>query len=137
MKRLWIILILLLFVSCEKSKMRGTWIKENDNNASVYRIYKSNGEYYIDYKSIGPGEIDENYPDDLYMKYFVVAPDSLIRINSNYTSTYILHFPLFDEPYYESQHLDKDYKTVLDKKIVHLIDKSTLLIGTTKYNRYK
>jgi len=121
--------------------MIGIWVRTSDGyeNTYVQKIYKSNGNYFIDYKHIGEYDRRKAYSGQSETSiwwYLMWRPDSLIGINSNYTSTHILNFPFFSEAYYESERIDKDYKPVKDKKIVKLIDKETILVGTGKYYKF-
>ena len=137
MKHLWLILFV-VFVSCEKSKMIGIWVNKSDNNYNynVQKIYRSNGNYFIDYKYISAYDVEKHYPHrNAFWSW--TGPDSLISLDRNYTSTHTLKKQFFSEAYYEIGRTDKDYKPVKDKNIVKLIDKSTILIGSSKYFKYE
>ena len=131
MKRLWLILFLLFSFSCEKSVLLGKWIKDMDTYTNVYRIYKSNGKYYIDYKAVSDDAVyNKKDGEPLTADEFlglISQTDLIIDDNTNYLTSYVLHIPLFGEPYYEER---------VGKKVVSLIDNNTLLIGTTKYTKW-
>jgi hypothetical protein len=111
-----------------------------DTYTNVYRIYKSNGKYYIDYKAVSDDAVyNKKDGEPLTAEVFfglITNTDLIIDDNTDFESTYVLHIPLFGEPYYEYGKERVGEKLVSRKENVSLIDKNTLLIGKSKYIKW-
>jgi len=117
MKRI-LTLTLFLGIVWGQSELMGTWVRENKYNYISYKIYKSGGKQFIDYRQ-QPKE-DNKYP---------------LKIGKDFTK--ILYNPWFGESYYEGAEFYNEEKGRYDKIRVEivLIDPSTILILEEKYYR--
>ena len=112
-------LTLFLGIAWGQSELMGLWIKNYDCSYGTFKIYKSNGKQFMEYNSFTKASCKESL---------------LAGIDS--PKTYILYNPWFGESYYESDWFNnKEGKWEKVMIEVILIDRNTILIGKTKYNR--
>jgi len=116
-----IVLVSFLAIASAQSELRGLWEYKRKPEYFHVLIYESNGKQFIDTWN-SKWEIVDNKP--IFKKYD--------------KETKILHDPFFGESYYETRFLNqKTGKVETAKTEVISIDKNTILVGNTKYQKQK